>query len=80
MRLDKFLKVSRLVKRRTVANEACDAGKILVNQKVARASYSVKENDVVEINIGSKPLKVRINKILEHAKKENTSEMYEILQ
>ena len=80
MRLDKFLKVSRLVKRRTVANEACDAGKILVNQKVARASYSVKENEVVEIYIGSKPLKVRINKILEHAKKENTSEMYEILQ
>ena len=80
MRLDKFLKVSRLVKRRTVANEACDAGKILVNQKVARASYSVKEDDVVEINIGNKPLKVRINKILEHANKENTSEMYEILQ
>ncbi len=80
MRLDKFLKISRLIKRRTVANEACDAGKILVNQKVARASYSVKENDVVEINISSKPLKVRIKKILEHANKENTSEMYEMLQ
>lgn len=80
MRLDKFLKVSRLIKRRTIANEACDAGKILVNQKVARASYSVKEEDVIEINISNKPLKVRIKKILEHANKENTSEMYEILQ
>lgn len=80
MRLDKFLKVSRLIKRRTIANEACDAGKILVNQKVARASYLVKEEDVIEINISNKPLKVRIKKILEHANKENTSEMYEILQ
>lgn len=79
MRLDKFLKVSRLIKRRTVANEACDAGKILVNQKVARASYSVKEADVIEINIGNKPLKVRVKKILEHATKENVTEMYEVV-
>lgn len=79
MRLDKFLKVSRLIKRRTVANEACDAGKILVNQKVARASYSVKEQDVIEINIGNKPLKVRVRKILEHANKENVTEMYEVV-
>ncbi len=79
MRLDKFLKVSRLIKRRTVANEACDAGKILVNQKVARASYSVKEEDVIEINIGNKPLKVRVKKILEHANKENVTEMYEVV-
>lgn len=79
MRLDKFLKVSRLIKRRTVANEACDAGKILVNQKVARASYSVKEQDVIEINIGNKPLKVRVKKILEHANKENVTEMYEVI-
>lgn len=79
MRLDKFLKVSRLIKRRTVANEACDAGKILVNQKAARASYSVKEEDIIDINIGNKPLKVRVKKILEHANKENTNEMYEVL-
>ncbi len=79
MRLDKFLKVSRLIKRRTVANEACDAGKILVNQKVARASYSVKEEDVIEINISNKPLKVRVKKILEHANKENVTEMYEVI-
>lgn len=79
MRLDKFLKVSRLIKRRTVANEACDAGKILVNQKVARASYSVKEQDVIEINIGKNPLKVRVKKILEHANKENVTEMYEVV-
>lgn len=79
MRLDKFLKVSRLIKRRTVANEACDAGKILVNQKVARASYSIKEDDIIEINIGNKPLKVRVTKILEHANKGTTNEMYEVL-
>lgn len=80
MRLDKFLKVSRLIKRRTVANEACDAGKILVNQKAARASYSIKETDIIEINIGNKPLKVRVKKILEHANKENTNEMYEMIE
>lgn len=79
MRLDKFLKVSRLIKRRTVANEACDAGKILVNQKVARASYSVKEQDVIEINIGKNPLKVRVKKILEHANKDSVTEMYEVV-
>ena len=56
MRLDKYLKVTRLIKRRTVANEACDAGRIVVNGKVARASYDVKEGDVIEINLGQKPL------------------------
>ena len=79
MRLDKFLKVSRLIKRRTVANEACDSGKIFVNQKVARASYAVKENDIVEINIGAKPQKFRVKKILEHANKQDVSDMYEII-
>lgn len=79
MRLDKFLKVSRLIKRRTVANEACDAGKILVNQKAARASYSVKEADIIEINIGNKPLKVRVKQILEHANKDTTNAMYEMI-
>ena len=60
MRLDKYLKVTRLIKRRTVANEACDAGRIVVNGKVARASYDVKEGDVIEINLGQKPLKVKV--------------------
>ena len=59
MRLDKYLKVTRLIKRRTIANEACDAGRIVVNGKAARASYDVKEGDIVEINMGSRPLKVR---------------------
>ena len=60
MRLDKYLKVSRLIKRRTVANEACDAEKVSVNGKPARASYDVKEGDIIEISIGAKPLKVRV--------------------
>ena len=58
MRLDKYLKITRLIKRRTVANEACDGGRILVNGKVARASYAVKEGDLIEIQMGNKPLKV----------------------
>ena len=60
MRLDKYLKVSRLIKRRTVANEACDAEKVSVNGKPARASYDVKEGDIIEITLGAKPLKVRV--------------------
>ena len=67
MRLDKYLKVSRLIKRRTVANEACDAGKVLVNDKPARASYEVKVGDVIEVRIGAKPLKVRVLSIAEFA-------------
>lgn len=55
MRLDKYLKITRLIKRRTIANEACDAGKVTVNGKVARASYDVKVNDIIEINLGQKP-------------------------
>ena len=67
MRLDKYLKISRLVKRRTVANDACDAGKVLVNGKPARASYEVKVGDVIEVLIGVKPLKARILSIAEFA-------------
>ena len=78
MRVDKYLKVSRLIKRRTIANEACDAGKILVNGKVARASYNVKENDIVEINLGAKAVKIRVLQVVEHTTKENASSMYEI--
>lgn len=78
MRLDKFLKVSRLIKRRTVANEACDAGKILVNGKVARASYPVKENDIIEITMGAKTVKVKVRNVVEYTTKENAGTMYEI--
>ena len=73
MRLDKYLKVSRLIKRRTVANEACDAEKVSVNGKPARASYDVKEGDIIEINIGAKPLKVRVLDVKEFTKKEDAA-------
>ena len=79
MRLDKYLKVTRLIKRRTVANEACDAGKIVVNGKIARASYEVKEGDVLEINLGAKPLKVRVVTISEVVRKEDAQANYEVL-
>ena len=77
MRLDKYLKVSRLIKRRTVANEACDAGKVTVNGKAARASTPLKEGDIVEISISSVPLKVRVVKISEHVTKDGAGEMFE---
>lgn len=67
MRLDKYLKITRLIKRRTIANEACDAGKIVVNDKIARASYDVKVGDIIEINMGSKPLKVKVLNVTEYA-------------
>ncbi len=79
MRLDKYLKITRLIKRRTVANEACDAGKISVNDKIARASYDVKIGDIIEINMGSKPLKVKVLNVTEHATKENAAENYTII-
>lgn len=79
MRLDKYLKVSRLIKRRTVANEACDAEKITVNGKVARASYEVKINDIIEINMGKTPLKVRVMKVVDVVGKEGSAELYEVL-
>ncbi len=79
MRLDKYLKVTRLIKRRTIANEACDAGRVLVNDKPARASYEVKEGDVVQINLGTKPLKVKVLKVSEYATKDDASTNYEVL-
>ena len=78
MRLDKYLKVSRLIKRRTIANEACDAGRIIVNGKAARASYDVKENDVIEINLGTRPLVVRVLRIVEHVRKDEAGDMYAV--
>lgn len=79
MRLDKYLKVSRLIKRRTVANEACDAEKVSVNGKPARASYDVKTGDVIEINIGKTPLKVRVLKVVEVVGKDGASDLYEVV-
>lgn len=79
MRLDKYLKVSRLIKRRTVANEACDAEKVSVNGKPTRASYDVKEGDIIEISIGAKPLKVRVLDVKEFTKKEDAAALYEVV-
>ena len=79
MRLDKYLKVSRLIKRRTVANEACDAEKVSVNGKPARASYDVKEGNIIEINIGAQPLKVRVLDVKEFTKKEDAAALYEVV-
>lgn len=79
MRLDKFLKVSRIIKRRTIANEACDAGKVIVNGKVARASYEVKVGDIIELNFGSRNLKVRVKEVKEYCKKDEIENLYESL-
>ncbi len=80
MRLDKYLKVTRLIKRRTVANEACDADKIIVNGKAARASYDVKVGDIIEINMGQKPLKVKVLNVTEYATKENAADNYVVVE
>lgn len=76
MRLDKYLKVSRLIKRRTVANEACDAGRVLINGKTAKASASVKTGDIIEIQFGTKTLKVEVMNVQDSTKKEEAAEMY----
>ena len=79
MRLDKYLKVSRLIKRRTVANEACDHAHVTVNGRPAKASYDVKENDVIEIAFGERSLRVRVLDIREHTLKADASSLYEVL-
>ena len=79
MRLDKFLKVSRLIKRRTVANEACDAGRVMVNDKPAKASLSVKEGDVIEIQFGAKAVKVQVLDVQETVRKEEAKDLYKYL-
>lgn len=79
MRLDKFLKVSRLIKRRTVANEACDAGRVLVNDKVAKASLNVKEGDVIEIQFGTRAVKVEVLDVQETVRKDEAKELYKYL-
>lgn len=79
MRLDKYLKVSRLIKRRTVANDACDAGRVMVNDKVVKASYDVKLGDVIGISFGNKSVKVKVTMIADSTKKEDAKEMFEYL-
>ena len=79
MRLDKYLKVSRLIKRRTVANDACDAGRVMVNDKVVIASYDVKLGDVIEISFGNKSVKGKVTMIADSTKKEDAKEMFEYL-
>ncbi len=79
MRIDKYLKVARLIKRRSVANEACDQGRITVNGKVVKASYDVKENDIIEITMGERKIKVQVTAILEHVLKNDASSLYKPL-
>ena len=79
MRLDKYLKVSRIIKRRTVANEACDAGRVMVNGKVVKASYDVKEGDILEIQFGNKTVKAEVLSVVETVKKEEAKEMFRYL-
>lgn len=79
MRLDKYLKVSRLIKRRTVANEACDAGRVSVNGKIVKASYDVKVGDVIEISFGNKAVKAEVTMIAETTKKDEAKDMFKYL-
>ena len=80
MRIDKYLKISRIIKRRTVANEACDAGRVKVGGKSVRASYDVKPGDVIEIAFGNKTVKVRVLAVSEVVKKEDAAGLYEIIE
>lgn len=79
MRLDKYLKVSRLIKRRTVANDACDAGRVMINGKVAKASVDVKVGDVIEIEFGNRTVKVKVTEVKETVRKEEAAEMFEYI-
>lgn len=79
MRLDKYLKVSRLIKRRTVANDACDAGRVKINDKVAKASADVKAGDIIEIEFGNRTVKVRVTDVKEIVRKEDAAEMFEYI-
>ena len=80
MRLDKYLKVSRLIKRRTVANDACDNARVTVNGKSAKASYDVKVGDVIEVTFGQRTLKVKVSDVREHVGKNEAATMYEIVE
>ena len=80
MRLDKYLKVSRLIKRRTVANNACDSEHVKVNGRDAKASYDVKVGDIIEITFGERVLRVKVKDIKEHTLKNDASELYEVIE
>ena len=80
MRLDKYLKISRIIKRRTIANEVCDAKHVTVNGKIARASYEVKIDDIIEVSMGSNKLKIQVTEINEFARKDTASSMYVIIK
>jgi len=80
MRLDKFLKVSRIIKRRTVANDACDTERIAVNGRVVKASYNVKVGDVIEVSFGQRTLKVRVTDVKDVVKKDDASTLYEVIE
>ena len=80
MRLDKYLKVSRIIKRRTVAKEACDGGRVTINGKVAKAGAEVKEGDVMEIRFGNRVGRYQITDVREVVRKENAAEMYKVLE
>lgn len=80
MRLDKYLKVSRIIKRRTVANEACDAGRVIVNGKPTRASYDVKVGDVIEVTLGARSVKIRVLEVSEYATKESADRLFESVE
>lgn len=79
MRLDKYLKVSRIIKRRTVAKEACEGGRVSINAKIAKPGTEVKEGDIIEIKYANKSLKAKIINIAEHVTKENAQGMYDII-
>ncbi|MBO5158979.1 MAG: RNA-binding S4 domain-containing protein [Lachnospiraceae bacterium] len=79
MRLDKYLKVSRLIKRRTVANEACDAGRVLINDKVAKASTNVNVGDIIEIGFGTRSVKVEVLDVQETTKKDEAKDLFKYL-
>lgn len=77
MRLDKYLKVARIIKRRTIANEACDAGRVLVNDKVAKASLDVKVGDIIQINLGNNSIKIKVLEVKDIVRKEEAINLYE---
>lgn len=79
MRIDKFLKISRIIKRRTIANEACDAGRVTVNGKIVKASYDVNIGDIIEVKLGERVLKVKVESIAEHVLKGEATELYTVL-
>jgi len=80
MRLDKFLKISRIIKRRTIANEACDAGKVMVNGKVAKASVNVVLGDIIEVTFGNRMQKVKVTGLSEHVRKDDAAGMYDVVE